>query len=534
MARGILGGMVFGGLVSLGAAGVISVVLDPPTRPEAAVTAPEVAEAPTDTALQEEEARVEDADVVRDDAAPQVTAPEPDEAVSADAAGGDAPTVPETDASAPAFIASAPPDATNVDTDPDEPVLPTPQATLPDAPAAETDLSIATEPAQPPKPEEETLTTSVDLPQPAVPKMPVSELEIEAPALGASEIASAPKPQVEIAVLPQVAPPQVSVPVVEPESVAPESEPESITEEAPADEIVGATETPVEAEPEAPQDTPEATVDATEERPTNEDVIERVAIGRPATSLIGRNTEEPQTEAEVVETEPVVTAGPPLELYATPFDNPEQKPLMSVVLIDDGVSTAEQESGLAALKDFPFALTFAVDVYAADARDKMRLYRDAGYEVLALMDLPEQASAVDAEINLAAALDVMPEVIGLMEGTGTGLQGSREAAEQLVTALSETGHGFVLQSKGLNTLEQLAARDGVPARVVFRDFDSAGQTARVIRRFLDQAAFRAGQEGGVIMLGRLRSETISALLLWGFQDRAQRVALAPVSAILTQ
>ena len=54
-----------------------------------------------------------------------------------------------------------------------------------------------------------------------------------------------------------------------------------------------------------------------------------------------------------------------------------------------------------------------------------------------------------------------------------------------------------------------------------------------MRRFLDQAAFRAAQEeAGVIMMGRVRPDTISALLLWGLQDRASRVALAPVSAIL--
>jgi polysaccharide deacetylase 2 family uncharacterized protein YibQ len=67
---------------------------------------------------------------------------------------------------------------------------------------------------------------------------------------------------------------------------------------------------------------------------------------------------------------------------------------------------------------------------------------------------------------------------------------------------------------------------------VFRDFDGAGQTPTVMRRFLDQAAFRAGQEGAVIMLGRVQPDTISALLLWGLQDRASRVALAPVSASL--
>ena len=32
------------------------------------------------------------------------------------------------------------------------------------------------------------------------------------------------------------------------------------------------------------------------------------------------------------------------------------------------------------------------------------------------------------------------------------------------------------------------------------------------------------------MMGRVRPDTISALLLWGLQDRASQVSLAPVSA----
>ena len=100
--------------------------------------------------------------------------------------------------------------------------------------------------------------------------------------------------------------------------------------------------------------------------------------------------------------------------------------------------------------------------------------------------------------------------------------------------LAAGGYGAVYRPKGLDTARKLAQKDGIPAATLFRDFDSEGQDATVIRRFLDQAAFRAGNEpGGVIMLGRLRPETISALLLWGLQDRANRVALAPVSAVLT-
>ncbi|MEP5154176.1 divergent polysaccharide deacetylase family protein, partial [Planktotalea sp.] len=114
------------------------------------------------------------------------------------------------------------------------------------------------------------------------------------------------------------------------------------------------------------------------------------------------------------------------------------------------------------------------------------------------------------------------------------LQGSRELTDQITKIVQESGHGLVLQANGLNTAQKLASREGVPAATIFRDFDGKDQKAGVIRRFLDQAAFKAGQEGGVIMLGRLRAETISALLIWGLADRASRVALVPVSAVLQQ
>jgi polysaccharide deacetylase 2 family uncharacterized protein YibQ len=78
----------------------------------------------------------------------------------------------------------------------------------------------------------------------------------------------------------------------------------------------------------------------------------------------------------------------------------------------------------------------------------------------------------------------------------------------------------------------MAARDGVPSVTVFRDIDSKGQTEVVMRRFLDQAAFKARQQDGVLMLGRLRQDTLAALAVWTLADRASTVALAPVSSLL--
>jgi polysaccharide deacetylase 2 family uncharacterized protein YibQ len=217
----------------------------------------------------------------------------------------------------------------------------------------------------------------------------------------------------------------------------------------------------------------------------------------------------------------------PFEAFSEEFTNPEGRPLMSIVLIDDAKSI-----GAEALTGFPYPLSFAIDPESPDAAGKMAARRAAGFEVLILADLPRAAKPQDAETALAVWGETLPEAIGVLEGTDSGVQGSRALADQVAAVAAAKGMGLVMQNSGLNTVQKLAARDGVPSGVVFRDFDGAGQDPRAIRRFLDQAAFRAGQEGAVIMLGRVRPDTISALLLWGLQDRASRVSLAPVSASL--
>jgi polysaccharide deacetylase 2 family uncharacterized protein YibQ len=222
----------------------------------------------------------------------------------------------------------------------------------------------------------------------------------------------------------------------------------------------------------------------------------------------------------------------PFDIYAAAFENPEGKPLMAVVLMDDGVDLAAPATGLEALKTLPYPVSIAVDTLLPDAVERMAAYRAAGFEVLATVDLPPGAQATDAEVNLSVALERLPRVIGVLDGVGAGIQTTPEAGRQVAQILAQTGHGLVTQNRGLNTVQKLAAREGVPSAVVFRDFDGNGQSSTVIRRFLDQAAFRAGQEGAVIMLGRLREETIGALVLWTLQDRASSVVMAPVSAAL--
>ncbi|MDC0656585.1 divergent polysaccharide deacetylase family protein [Leisingera sp. SS27] len=246
------------------------------------------------------------------------------------------------------------------------------------------------------------------------------------------------------------------------------------------------------------------------------------SIGTPVVPLTERDKQE--TSSAAAGSEPVDN---PFTAFAEPFFNPEDRPLMSIVLIDDAGAV-----GAEALAEFPYPLSFAIDPEDPEVAVKMAARRKAGFEVLMLADLPREATPQDAETSFEVWRGKLPEAVAILEGVDTGVQGNRPLADQVAAVAASAGYGLVTQDSGLNTVQKLALRDGVPAGVVFRDFDGAGQNPRAIRRFLDQAAFRAGQEGAVIMLGRLRPDTISALLLWGLQDRAERVALAPVSASL--
>ncbi len=420
------------------------------------------------------------------DSVPQVTAPAPDDLSSLKDADTTPARTPETGQAEAALDApAAPTGGADVAVGTEDPVLPNPQALAPEAPGGEEDLSISTDPAQPVLPEAEDSAFPDPAPSQAD-TAPTAPTATEQPA-------EAPAP----------------APASEP---VPEAQATALPDPAPA--------TPAE---ETPQDSAPAAG-------TIGDLAQGVTTNR--LPSVGDPAPEPETATPEPEDEAVAEDEPQraIDRFAVPFENPEGKPLMSIVLIDDGTSPI----GPAALADFPYPISFAIDATRPDAARIAGQYREAGLEVLAMANLPETATARDAEVTMATYLDAVPEAVAVMEGTGSGLQASREAAEQLAPILLDSGHGLVLFPNGLNTVQKLIAREGVPAAPVFRDFDGAGQNATVIRRFLDQAAFRAGQEtGGVIMLGRLRPDTISALLLWGLQDRAASVALAPVSAVLS-
>ncbi|MCV6586859.1 MAG: hypothetical protein OIF47_15115 [Marinibacterium sp.] len=226
------------------------------------------------------------------------------------------------------------------------------------------------------------------------------------------------------------------------------------------------------------------------------------SAGRAITSL------QPPEPQAVVEFRPMPErAGrPPLERFAAPFVARGDAPLMAVMLLDgpDGADLAE-------LQGLGLPVSIVIDPAHPEAARRMARYRDAGFETLMRADLANRDLSA-----LATGMALLPKSVAVFDVGGV------DAGTTGVAAALAAGRGVIADLDGLDA----------PVAPVLRDLDGAGQGATVIRRFLDQAGVRAGQGLPVIVLGRMRPDTITALADWQAGPVAARVQPAPVSALL--
>ncbi len=212
-----------------------------------------------------------------------------------------------------------------------------------------------------------------------------------------------------------------------------------------------------------------------------------------------------------------------------PFIAVDDKPLMAIVLVDIG----EEGLGQEGLSTFSFPVTIALDPTRTDPASSAPAYRAAGLEVL--VQAPQMASDVtpeDVASQIASLVSAVPQAIGIVDAAQAGFGSNRRLIGHAINVLNEGGHGLLTYDRGLNTALQMAEKEGLPAGTIFRTIDADQEDAETIKRYLDRAAFRAGQEGHVIMIGHSYSETVTAIFTWVQENRAESVTLAPVSAIL--
>ncbi|SDE92536.1 divergent polysaccharide deacetylase family protein [Limimaricola pyoseonensis] len=568
MGAGFIIGGIWGLLVSAGALAVASLIAEPPSRDVAGAGAgagaevletvePDVAPAPDAP----EDATDTETDPATD-TAPDLPETAPDAAAEVEAPGGspfeapDAPRLPETEPArvaatdtpradvpagpaaipeaetAPAATPEASPDAAGpgpvpqVDEGPqvalsaETPVLPSPQSRVIEVPASEADITVSTETPPPPSqaPREVIVAESDETNETGA----AAGIEVEVEPV--EETAEAPEaPEAGAPAGPDDAP--ASDRAAGPGEGQGETGSITVLPDAPQPPAPpAAAEAP--GVPEAPDGSGRVIM------PTGEAERDLAALGLPGGETGVRvrrpGADAAAPEAGAADETALPDDAPALLRYAAPHDAPAGAPLFSVTLIDDGALDA----AVPAAASIPFPVTIAIDPELPDAAERMAAWRAAGYEVAALSRLPRGATPADVEVAFGAAFAQLPETVALVDAGDGGLSADAGVTRQALDRLAADGRGLAALAQGLATPLRRADEAGVPAVEIYRDLDAAGQDARVIRRFLDQAAFRARQQGAVALLARLRPETVTALTLWGSQNRAGQVAQVPLSAVL--
>lgn len=228
-------------------------------------------------------------------------------------------------------------------------------------------------------------------------------------------------------------------------------------------------------------------------------------------------------------TDQVTSDKPPMIAFARAFSNSPAKPVFAIVLIDDGAPGLDREA-LAAL---PFPVSFALDPLTENAQAHAAIYRAGGQEVIMLgTGVPEAGNASDVEIALGVMEETLPQSVAVMDLPGRVFQNNRPMASLVVPGIEAQGRGLLTWDEGLNAANQIAQRSGLASGVIFRNLDGGGESQPVIRRYLDRAAFKAAQDGRVIVAGSTASDTVAALIEWTLEGRAATVALAPITAAL--
>ncbi|MEE9389393.1 MAG: divergent polysaccharide deacetylase family protein [Paracoccaceae bacterium] len=331
--------------------------------------------------------------------------------------------------------------------------------------------------------------------------------------------------------------PIVTAPLV-PEPITP-VEPSSQTEETLSVSDFSApivVETPLPGTPEPVVKEPAvvaepSTPQAQENTPntTSGVVIDRTKRA-PEIATAETTTDPLNTDAEPATAEDpnIAASGPAIEQFAIEFENPEGRPILAIVLLVDGDDPNVTLAGEA----LPFPVTYAVDASKDNATAVMSAYRENGSEIALLAPLQEGSTPKDVEVAFQTYLAAVPQAVAVMDVPTAVFQSNRAVSTQVAQALAASGHGMLSYSRGFNSATQIAAREGVPAALVFRVFDENNRDGKTIKRFLDQAAFRASQNDGVVLVGHNRPETIAALLEWVLGNRASTLSLAPLSAVL--
>jgi len=213
--------------------------------------------------------------------------------------------------------------------------------------------------------------------------------------------------------------------------------------------------------------------------------------------------------------------------FSTRFVPIQGKALLSIVLIDEW-ATPDPEYFLTT----GLPLTIALHGESQAAKSKMRLYRGAGYEVLAQAKFPQRSSLQDIENKISKYYELMPEMMGFWDRNLTRPQKSITEISTLGTYLVDNELAYLaVQSELFLGIAKNIIRP--TSGLVTVHVDKRFRGRKQVFEALDQARKVALETGEAIISVHVREDLLKILNFWLRNSIDSRIQIAPLSAILT-
>ena len=226
--------------------------------------------------------------------------------------------------------------------------------------------------------------------------------------------------------------------------------------------------------------------------------------------------------------------------HAVPFENIENKPLVSIVLDDMGLN--QFHSDWAVSLKAPLTLSYLP--YAKNLANQTQSARAEGHELLIHLPMEPRGAAdpgpgalmvnmdqMEIKKRLARALYVFPGAIGVNNHMGSLFTADQRVMSIVLTQIKSSGQLFLDSLTTSNSLvAQLGDKLNVP--VVSRDvfLDDIDKEDEIVRR-LREVERVALDKGTAIAIGHPRVTTLRVLEKWLANLAEKKIRLAPLSAV---
>lgn len=235
--------------------------------------------------------------------------------------------------------------------------------------------------------------------------------------------------------------------------------------------------------------------------------LPRVGPGGQRSDALGQETSADPPAAPAQE-----DAEPALDRFSVPFAPAGDRPLLAVILRDQGAAPLDL-SGVA------LPLSLAIDPSLADAAARAEAYRMAGREVAIY------AGAL-APGEVPQAIQAVPGALGVLESAAPPAARTRSIRAEI----EARGQALIVPARGLNSGVRAAREAGLAAL----SLDARADRLSELRRALERAVISAERTGFAVIEAPADPAVLVALQAWSASARGQQVEFAPLSAVVRE